>query len=74
MPPFVEVGGVVFAVVGWEPPDMPERKRYELRRLPPDEEARYRWLKRKVKSSCGRTCECYARRWGRSTGPFLLTG
>jgi hypothetical protein len=41
MRPFVEIDGVVFIVVGWEP-DMAERERYEIRRLNPDEMDRYR--------------------------------
>jgi hypothetical protein len=45
MPPFVEINGVVFAFVGWEP-HMPERERYELRRLSAEETGGYRRLKR----------------------------
>jgi hypothetical protein len=45
MPPFIEIGNVVYAVVGWEP-DMPERERYELRRLSAEEERRYRQCRR----------------------------
>ena len=45
MRPFIEVDGEVFLVVGWEP-DMPERERYEIRRLTPDDADRYRDLQR----------------------------
>ena len=40
MRPFIEVENDIFEVVGWEP-DMPERERYEIRRLTEDELARY---------------------------------
>jgi hypothetical protein len=44
MRPFIEVDNDVFEVVGWEP-EMPDRERYEIRRLNPREARRY-WQNR----------------------------
>jgi hypothetical protein len=44
MPPFIEINGMVYAVVGWTP-DMPEYERYEFRRLSAEETICYRRLK-----------------------------
>ena len=45
MPPFIEIGKQVFLVIGWEP-NMPDRERYELRRLSAKETKCYQHLKR----------------------------
>jgi len=45
MPPFIEIDGKVYAVIGWEP-DMPYKERYELRLLTADEEQSFRQIKR----------------------------
>jgi len=47
MPPFIEIDGKVYAVIGWEP-DMPYKERYELRLLTADEEQRFRQIKREL--------------------------
>ena len=41
MRPFIEMNNEVFQVVDWEP-DMPDRERYEIRRLNPREARRFR--------------------------------
>jgi len=47
MPPFIEINGKVYAIIGWEP-DIPDKERYELRLLTADEEQRFRQIKREL--------------------------
>lgn len=47
MPPFIEINGHVYDVIGWEP-DMAHRDQYKLRLLTADEEQRYQQAKREL--------------------------